>query len=129
MPVYNGCANRFQLHDRVEFLGAVPAKDVRDVLIRGHIFLNCSLTEVILALDSVILNAQSNVKFLLLNVQAFCIAILEAASCGLLVVATKVGGVPEVLPPDMIVFSEPTGTWQNVFLLEWPSVTLFFCAG
>eukprot|EP01048_Picozoa_sp_COSAG05_P006676 COSAG05_NODE_444_length_9777_cov_20.852965_3_plen_127_part_00 len=27
-------------------------------------------------------------------------------SCGLLVVATKVGGVPEVLPPDMILFSD-----------------------
>ena len=73
---------KYRLHDRVEFLGAVESKDVRDVLIRGHIFLNCSLTE------------------------AFCIAILEAAACGLLVVATKVGGVPEVLPPDMIVFAE-----------------------
>jgi phosphatidylinositol glycan class A protein len=51
---------------------------VRDVLTRGDIFLNCSLTE------------------------AFCIAIVEAASCGLLVVSTKVGGVPEVLPPHMI---------------------------
>ena len=75
---------KYRLHDRVEFLGAVPSKDVRDVLIRGHIFLNCSLTE------------------------AFCIAILEAAACGLLVVATKVGGVPEVLPPDMIVFADAT---------------------
>ena len=45
---------------------------------RGHIFLNTSLTE------------------------AFCIAILEAASCGLLCVSTNVGGIPEVLPPDMI---------------------------
>jgi phosphatidylinositol glycan class A protein len=46
---------RHQLHDRVELLGAVAHKSVRDVLIRGHIFLNCSLTE------------------------SFCIAILEAA--------------------------------------------------
>ena len=44
----------------------------RDVLVRGHIFLNCSLTE------------------------SFCIAILEAACCGLFVVSTRVGGVPEV---------------------------------
>jgi phosphatidylinositol glycan class A protein len=94
---------RNQLHDRIEFLGAVPhskgrysvlspipiAKffvlidsrtphththsnndqhdlQVRDVLVRGHIFLNCSLTE------------------------SFCIAVLEAASCGLFVVSTKV---------------------------------------
>jgi len=46
---------RYQLHERVELLGAVPHKNVRSVLTQGHIFLNCSLTE------------------------AFCIAILEAA--------------------------------------------------
>ncbi|TQD80389.1 hypothetical protein C1H46_034078 [Malus baccata] len=39
--------------------------------------------------------------------EAFCIAILEAASCGLLTVSTRVGGVPEVLPDDMIVFAKP----------------------
>jgi phosphatidylinositol glycan class A protein len=66
---------RFQLHDRVELLGAVSHHNVRDTLVRGHIFLNCSLTE------------------------SFCIALLEAASCGLFVVSTRVGGVPEVLPP------------------------------
>lgn len=74
---------RYQLHDRVEILGAIPHYQVRDILVRGHIFLNCSLTE------------------------SFCIALLEAASCGLFVVSTKVGGVPEVLPPSMIKFSEP----------------------
>lgn len=74
---------RYQLHDRIELLGAVPHHRVRDVLVRGHIFLNCSLTE------------------------AFCIALLEAASCGLFVVSTKVGGVPEVLPPSMVKFAEP----------------------
>ncbi|CAM9684898.1 unnamed protein product, partial [Ectocarpus sp. 6 AP-2014] len=73
-----------QLHDRVEILGAVPHARVRSVLVRGHIFLNCSLTE------------------------SFCIAILEAASCGLFVVSTAVGGVPEVLPGPMIKFAEPT---------------------
>ena len=36
---------RFQLHDRVELLGAVMHSNVRDVLVRGQIFLNCSLTE------------------------------------------------------------------------------------
>lgn len=74
---------RYQLHDRVELLGAVPHHQARAVLTRGHIFLNCSLTE------------------------SFCIALLEAASCGLYVVSTKVGGVPEVLPPSMINFAEP----------------------
>lgn len=72
-----------QLQDRVEFLGSIPHVDVAKVLRRGHVFLNCSLTE------------------------SFCIAILEAASCGLLVVSTNVGGVPEVLPPDMIVLCDP----------------------
>lgn len=71
------------LQDRVEFLGAVPHVNVRDVLVRGHVFLNCSLTE------------------------SFCIAILEAASCGLLVVSTNVGGVPEVLPEDAIFLADP----------------------
>lgn len=62
---------RHSLQDRVEMLGSVPHAHVRSVLISGHIFLNSSLTE------------------------AFCIAILEAASCGLLTVSTRVGGVPE----------------------------------
>ena len=36
-------------------------------------------------------------------------AILEAASCGLFVVSTNVGGIAEVLAPDMIAFAkEPT---------------------
>ena len=75
---------REQLQDRVEFLGAVPHVHVASVLRRGHVFLNCSLTE------------------------SFCIAILEAASCGLLVVSTNVGGVPEVLPPDMNILCDAT---------------------
>jgi phosphatidylinositol N-acetylglucosaminyltransferase subunit A len=74
---------KYQLHDNVEFLGAVPHHLVRDVLVRGHIFLNCSLTE------------------------SFCVAILEAASCGLHIVSTNVGGVPEVLPSSMITFADP----------------------
>lgn len=53
------------------------------MLCRGHIFLNTSLTE------------------------SFCIAILEAACCGLLVVSTDVGGVPEVLPPHMAYLAKP----------------------
>jgi phosphatidylinositol glycan class A protein len=74
---------REHLQDRVEFLGFVPHKSVREVLVRGDVFLNCSLTE------------------------SFCIAILEAASAGLFVVSTNVGGVPEVLPPDMIELADP----------------------
>jgi phosphatidylinositol N-acetylglucosaminyltransferase subunit A len=71
------------LQDRVEMLGAIRHEEVRDVLVRGHIYLHPSLTE------------------------AFGTAIVEAASCGLLVVSTRVGGIPEVLPPDMTVFANP----------------------
>jgi phosphatidylinositol N-acetylglucosaminyltransferase subunit A len=49
---------KHQLHDRVEFLGHLRHSEVRSVLVRGHIFLNTSLTE------------------------AFCIGVIEAASCG-----------------------------------------------
>jgi len=56
---------------------------VRNTLVRGHIFLNVSLTE------------------------SFCIAILEAACAGLLVVTTNVGGIKEVLPKEMMFAAEP----------------------
>lgn len=77
--------DRHQLQERVELLGAVSHCDVPRVLTRGHIFLNTSLTE------------------------AFCISILEAVACGLRVVSTKVGGVPEILPRHLLQFAEPNG--------------------
>jgi phosphatidylinositol glycan class A protein len=78
-----GLIEKHNLHSRVELLGGLRPDKVRDVLCRGHIFLNTSLTE------------------------SFCIAILEAACCGLLVVTTDVGGVPEVLPPHMAYLAKP----------------------
>ena len=39
--------------------------------------------------------------------ESFGIAILEAACAGLYVVSTKVGGVPEILPKDLISFADP----------------------
>ncbi|EPY38657.1 UDP-GlcNAc:PI A1-6 GlcNAc-transferase [Angomonas deanei] len=74
---------RHNLMDRVKMLGALKHTEVRGVLNQGQIFLNCSLTE------------------------AFCIALIEAASCGLLGVSTRVGGVPEVLPSNMLLLAEP----------------------
>lgn len=65
-------------------LWSLPVSFLVKVLVQGNIFLNTSLTE------------------------AFCIAIVEAASCGLQVLSTRVGGVPEVLPPDMITLATPT---------------------
>eukprot|EP00210_Caulerpa_lentillifera_P007040 g6734.t1 len=75
--------DREELHDQVELLPGVPHSQARAVLIQGDIFINASLTE------------------------AFCIAIVEAAAAGLLVVSTRVGGVPEVLPSDMMILAEP----------------------
>lgn len=74
---------RYLLYDRIELCGAIRQGQVRDHLVRGDIFLNTSLTE------------------------AFGTGIIEAASCGLFVVSTKVGGIPEVLPPDMIRLAQP----------------------
>lgn len=83
-----------QLHSRVLFLGSVPHDQVRDILVKGDIFLNTSLVE------------------------AFCMAIVEAASCGLQVVSTNVGGLPEVLPPSLIKLTEPSvdGLLQGALL-------------
>ncbi|EIM23165.1 UDP-Glycosyltransferase/glycogen phosphorylase [Wallemia mellicola CBS 633.66] len=72
---------RYGLQDRVELLGNIPLGSVRNVMARGQIYLNTSLTE------------------------SFGIVLLEAASTGLFVVSTKVGGIPEVLPEDMIEFA------------------------
>ena len=77
---------KYELYQRVELLGQVPHVNVREVLVKGHMFLNCSLTE------------------------SFCIAILEAASCGLYIVSTAVGGIPEILPNDMVSFAERTSS-------------------
>ena len=82
-PQLDRMVDKHGLHDRVKLLGALKHSDVRSVLCQGQIFLNCSLTE------------------------AFCIALIEAASCGLLCVSTGVGGVPEVLPDDMLLLAEP----------------------
>ncbi len=75
--------DKYNLGDRMELIGKVAHNKVRDILCRGHIFLNTSLTE------------------------AFCIALLEAASCGLLSVSTNVGGIPELLPESMIYLAPP----------------------
>ncbi|KAL8954403.1 MAG: hypothetical protein Q9193_007261 [Seirophora villosa] len=74
---------RHLLQDKVELLGPVRHEEVRSVMVRGHIYLHPSLTE------------------------AFGTVIVEAASCGLYVVCTRVGGIPEVLPQHMTRFAKP----------------------
>eukprot|EP01147_Barroeca_monosierra_P001083 gene1083-4314_t len=75
--------DQYNLTHRVTMLGSVLHTQVPTVLNRGSVFLNCSRTE------------------------SFCMAILEAACCGLHVVSTNVGGVPEVLPPWMCDLCDP----------------------
>lgn len=83
LDILSQMVKNYNIHDKVELLGMLKPNEVCDVLKRGHIFLNTSLTE------------------------SFCMANLEAACAGLLIVSTDVGGVPEVLPNHMIKFSEP----------------------
>lgn len=71
------------LQERVTLLGSIRHEEVRDVMVQGHIYLHPSLTE------------------------AFGTVIVEAASCGLYVVCTRVGGIPEVLPRHMTEFAAP----------------------
>lgn len=71
------------LQERVRLIGEVKHEAVRDIMVQGQIYLHPSLTE------------------------AFGTVIVEAASCGLFVVTTKVGGIPEVLPNHMMNFADP----------------------
>jgi len=75
--------DKYNLKDKIDLSGGIPHDQVRYVLSRGHIFLNTSLSE------------------------TFCLSMLEAASCGLLVVSTDVGGIPEVLPQGMAYLAKP----------------------
>lgn len=85
------------------------------VQVQGDIFINASLTE------------------------AFCMAIVEAAAAGLLVVSTAVGGVPEVniqnhsckhkiVPAEMIIYS--SSSWRPCLsLLHAVLKVTSFCSG
>lgn len=73
-----------RLQERVSLIGGIRHEQVRDLMVTGQIYLHPTLTE------------------------AFGTVIVEAASCGLLVVTTSVGGIPEVLPAHMTVYAEPS---------------------
>lgn len=73
-----------RLQERVQLMGSVAHEKVRDVMCQGEIYLHPSLTE------------------------AFGTVLVEAASCGLLIVSTNVGGIPEVLPESMTVHAPET---------------------
>ena len=68
--------------------------------VRGDIFINASLTE------------------------AFCMAIVEAAAAGLMVVSTAVGGVPEVCSLQYLTLvAFYLGIWTGICTI----VTLLIC--
>lgn len=73
-----------ELEQQVKILDEIKYEDVGDILRTGDLFLNTSLTE------------------------TFCLAILEAISCGLMVISTNVGGIHELFSESEIYFCEPT---------------------
>ncbi len=93
-----------RLQNRVKLIGSIRHEEVRDIMVQGDIYLHASLTE------------------------AFGTVLVEAASCGLLVVTTRVGGIPEVLPNHMTVFANPSvesltkNTLRAIKLIETKSV-------
>lgn len=93
----------YLLQDRIELLGAVPPGQVTDVSARYvHTSRNPSLTST----PHQVLN-RGQIYLSTSLTEAFGISIIEAASAGLFIVSTKVGGVPEILPQDMIEFARP----------------------
>lgn len=66
-------AEQLQVADRIEFLGNCSATRIRDVLSGAHIFVTATRQE------------------------AIGVAIMEAMAMGLPVVATRVGGIPELI--------------------------------
>jgi phosphatidylinositol N-acetylglucosaminyltransferase subunit A len=91
------------LQDRITLLGPVAHRDVPSVRTLSRLFIFSSLElrcMQVLRQGSIFLNTSLT--------EAFGIAILEAACAGLHVVSTRVGGVPEILPEDMISFAAPT---------------------
>jgi phosphatidylinositol glycan class A protein len=76
-------ARDYIIESQVEFVGFSDIEQVPKIHSSGDIFLNTSISE------------------------AFCLAILEAASCGLYVISTNVGGINEILPPGAISLCPP----------------------
>jgi phosphatidylinositol glycan class A protein len=74
----------YSLESQVEFKGFANIEEVPLIHSSGDIFLNTSISE------------------------AFCLAILEAAACGLHVISTNVGGISEILPSDAVTLCQPT---------------------
>ena len=82
-PLLESLVKEHGIESQVEIQGFTEFTSVPSFLSAGDIFLNVSVSE------------------------AFCMAILEAAACGLYVVSTDVGGIPEILPSDQMTLCKP----------------------
>jgi glycosyltransferase involved in cell wall biosynthesis len=78
-------AKKLNVHDRIEFPGSIPKQEVPKWLNKGDIFINTT------------------------NVDNTPVSVIEAMACGLCIVSTNVGGIPDLLedgvdallvPPD-----------------------------
>jgi len=72
-PQLQRLAQDLKVADKIEFLGPVPHEHIHELLNTFDVFVNPSVCQ-----------------------ESFGVSVLEASACGLAVVATRVGGVPEV---------------------------------
>jgi len=97
-------ADSLGIRDRVDFVGRVPHERIPDYLCKADIFVLPSVSE------------------------GFGIVILEAMACGLPIVATRVGGVPDIIEEGVNGFLVESGDFPEMankilFLLDNPAVT------
>lgn len=83
-PCLEKMIDKYSLKKNVILTGDIKPKNVVSYYNKSNLFLTCSLME------------------------TFCMTNLEAASCGIHVISTNVGGIPEVLPDDYITLCKPT---------------------
>jgi len=91
--------NTLGLSDRVDFVGRISHEEIPDYLYQADIFVLPSLSE------------------------GFPLVILEAMACGLPIVATRVGGVPDIIEDGVNGYLVESGDFQEmakkiIFILE-----------
>jgi len=91
--------NSLGIRDRVDFVGMIPHEKIPDYLCQADIFVLPSLSE------------------------GFPLVILEAMACGLPIVATRVGGVPDIIEDGVNGYLVESGDFQKmankiIFILE-----------
>ncbi len=89
--------SELSLQDRVSFIGARPAEEIAKLLRKTHALLHCS------------------------DYETFSAVCAEAHCCGTPVIASKVGGVPEVVDPSAGTLIEgiDSATWADAIEKCW----------